>query len=712
MVEFNEDGSIKVPGKKVISSSETSESSELLHLKVLEALDEIPFSVGKKLLGSFLEGDVAGHPSIVKNHLDLYRYFGSLTLEKDKVEPLIDDMLRNGYISQVAAKFNKFIKLLQLSKKGRDELNNPSYVRTVRSFVSKVSPVTDADREVFEHFKSFLWKYNEEQKKSIISPTKNILCIAGAGSGKTTVLTKRIEFLIRYRDFNPKRILAITFTRKARTEMEQRLAKQGIFTNVETFNSFCEKILRKHNDLIYEQSVHVMSYSDKMVSVRHALTSLNYTMQRAINNYFSIAQRKSKTKEQLAHVFVNDCFSVLDYIKSNSDKLINFADDAEPKDFENAQMLQSICNYLDAYMKKKGLRDYTDQILDALNFFKNFKEYIPEFDHILIDEYQDVNAVQVKLIDILRNKNSSNLFCVGDPRQSIYGWRGSDISFILDFDKNNKGCEVIHLVKNYRSTKAIVELSNKSIKHMNLPDLKSHRTGDKDIMLLKFKNDLSEFEFVVQTIMNSKIPRSEIFVLSRTNKYLKDLSDILRIRGIPHIVRTDEIRKTVVATDEQITLATIHSIKGLEAEMVFVIGATSLNFPCRASDHPVIDLVKLDEYNKEAEERRLFYVALSRAKNNLYITFTGAKPTYFMTDDMKKFVDADLAIDLLDKLKDWRLQKSHDLRDIPAYYIFSDATLEEIALKKPQTLIELESIRGFGPTKIMKYGEELLNLID
>ena len=107
-------------------------------------------------------------------------------------------------------------------------------------------------------------------------------------------------------------------------------------------------------------------------------------------------------------------------------------------------MVFEICNYIESYMKKEGLRDFSDQLIDAISFLEKNGELVPNFEHVLVDEYQDINSTQIKLLKIL---NSDNLFCVGDPRQSIYGWRGSDINYILKFGETYPNAEMIYLTK-------------------------------------------------------------------------------------------------------------------------------------------------------------------------------------------------------------------------------------------------------------------------
>ena len=593
--------------------------------------------------------------------------------------------------------------------------------------------ITENDKKIFDAFGTFLLPYNDAQKKAIISNNKHILCIAGAGTGKTTVLTKRIEFLVKYKSINPNKILAITFTRKAKQEMMKRLLSMDCLesVSVETFNSFCEGILRQHGNLIYSRPVRVISYRDKIMIMNIALNKLSIGMQRALDIYFSYAQRRGKTDEQLANIFMNDCFFIRDYFKFKNIPVEKSSFDIDPEHIKSLNLVIGVCKFIEGYMQQEGLRDFADQLIDTLSLFEKHKNLIPSFDYVFIDEYQDVNSTQIKLIDFVFPEN---LFAVGDPRQSIYGWRGSDIRHILNFEEKYPDCDIITLTKNYRSTSHIVELINDSIKSMNLTDLEAAVKGEKEIRLLKFDSEQAEFEFVMQCTLNSKLPRNDIFVLARTNRQLNELSELMKVRGIKHIVRSDELRvsKSILPTTEEVTLATVHAIKGLEAHMVFVVGCTGMNFPCKGGEHPVIEMAKVEEYDKEEEERRLFYVAMSRAKHSLYLSYSGKKPTHFITDEMmgmleenKREIENKIEIEkkreeefslvksdhIVKRLREWRSELSK-VQGVPAFMIMHDRTLFDIAVKMPICVKDLEQVFGIGPTKIMKYGEEILKIIN
>jgi len=697
---------------------------DLDYLHILKALMELPFQVGKNLLADFLMGGYS-NKSVTKNRLDELDNFDSLNWDKDRIYREVDKLVANGMIEMITSDYNRFVKVLSLTIKGRNEITRPTLPS--KKLASKIefvkTKISDEDRIQFEAMGGFLEKFNDEQKKAIISKSPNLLCVAGAGSGKTTVLTKRIEFLVKYKGIDPSKILAITFTRKAREEMEKRLYELGVNgVLVHTFNSFCERILRKHGDIIYGRPIRVQGYQDKILAMNMALANLGLSMEDAIGGYFTLQQRKFKTGTQMANSFMNDCFSVMDYFKVSGQETYDFSKDVDMKNKHNAQRIYQITQYLKDHMSTQGLRDYSDQIIDAIKFLKEYNEYIPEFEHVLVDEYQDVNAMQIDLLNLLKPKN---LFAVGDPRQSIFGWRGSSINYILDFEKDHGDAKVVHLTKNYRSAREIVEFMNHSITEMGLPDLEHHNEFENvRIRILDFENEEAERAFVIRNILDGNVPNGEIFVLARTNRQLMELSQLMKAKGISHVVKTDEVRNPQDAAEGDVTLATIHAIKGLEAKKVFVIGSNEQNFPCKASDHPAIEMVKMDDYDREEEERRLFYVAISRAKEILYVTYSGKKPSYYINDEMMRMgipgkvqktfegpmETENIDQDLRGELMSWRSVVSEE-KAVPAYLVLSNAVIDDIARAKPADADELARVKGVGPAKLIEYGAKILEIV-
>ena len=553
--------------------------------------------------------------------------------------------------------------------------------------------------------------------------------IAGAGSGKTTVLTKRVEFLCKFRAQNPKKVLCITFTRKAKQEMEHRLEKLEIDgVEIETFNSFCEKILKKKGGLIYNDEVKVATYSDKIKIVSNAMKKRGTTLDAIADDYFNKRQLREKSKDELFFIFVNDIFSIIDFYKNlQSDIGPFYEQETHSTKKRLAKLVYEISVSVEEDLKKANLRDFSDQILDTIRLFKEHKEHIPEYDHILVDEFQDINLSQNNLLSFIA---PLNLFAVGDPRQAIYGWRGSDISFILDFPKQRDDTQVISLKKNYRSNNQIVEASNISIQSLGLVDLESNKPVEENsLFLIEQDSESLEKIFVTEAIKNSKTPRNEIFVLARTNRILENFADHFRKADIKFAIKSEEEYKSKEPSEDEITLATVHSIKGMEASEVYLISANTLSFPNKVQDNFVLALAKSgDNYDKYAEELRLFYVAISRAKDKLVISYTGNSSKFITTDllklfnhksknkslfdfaDKKSTMDSGNTTILKNMLKDWRTAKSNQT-GLPLYMILSNTAIEDICRLKPQNKVELNNVNGLGELKIAKYGDEILKIV-
>jgi DNA helicase-2/ATP-dependent DNA helicase PcrA len=224
-----------------------------------------------------------------------------------------------------------------------------------------------------------------------------------------------------------------------------------------------------------------------------------------------------------------------------------------------------------------------------------------------------------------------------------------------------------------------------------------------------------------------KIPRKNIFILARTNKQLDTISQILDAHSIKYLMRTvEEKKENLEPNEDEVTLSTVHAIKGLEAELVYMIGVNSQMYPCIVSEHPFLNIVKLDDdYDKYAEELRLLYVGLTRAKKQLVVSYYNSL-SKFITKDVKECLNpvknsttsnnsssykiSGSAESVREELRLWRLEKSREL-GIKPYMIFSDRTLNELVERKPKEFYELQTINGIGPTKVVKFGEDILRIL-
>ena len=731
-MEFNQDGSLKTGTKVCESQVEIFEEDNPCQT-VLKLINELDFPVGRKMLSSILKGE--SDQNIKKFRFNFCENFGALDMyDSIDIYELFDSMMSDGFIEIQKTRSSKYYPIVCLTDSGKQELKNPTTNKeNSRNFIQKkelfkITEISEKDREIFSAIGSFLDSFNEEQKKAIIENKKRILCVAGAGSGKTTVLTKKIEFLTRIKHINPEKILAITFTRKARQEMISRL--QNIDVEVETFNSFCEKLLRKNEILLYSRKYEVMDFKWKIRVFREALHSKNYTPEDAIRKYY---QDKTKGKDQKTLFFglMNDIFSLMDHYKNNMRDISLFKEaivsKCNTKDAPVALFVYNVIEEINRLKNHYGLRDYTDQIVHCIDLFEKHQEKIPEYEYILVDEYQDVNDLQVKLIDIM---NPENLFVVGDPRQSIYGWRGSKIRNILNFPEkystSEDDCSVVQLIKNYRSTKSIIEIANDIIKQLGFPEIKPGENSDNndDVAIIKHSDENSENVFVAQSILSQQIPLNEIFVLARTNKQVESISEVFANYGIKYIAKTGEDTSDNLngesTKEDHVTISTVHAIKGMEADIVYIIGTNTKMYPCMVSEHPVQDLAKIDyEYDKYDEELRLLYVAITRARKKVFINYSG-RLSKFIPDKVQKKIKiintinpqkSNLATDnsdsIFEKIREWRLELARK-KDVPAFMIMSDKIIHQIELRKPATLNELEEIIGF---KRQQYAEDIYKVL-
>ena len=369
---------------------------------------------------------------------------------------------------------------------------------------------------------------NEQQKKGVFTTQGPVLILAGAGSGKTSVLTRRIAYLIENTGVNPWNIMAITFTNKAAGEMRQRVddivgyGSESIW--VATFHSTCVRILRRHIERLgYDTSFTICHTDDQKSVMKEVCKKLD----------IDTKQLKEKT--------------ILGAISSAKDNLIS------PLDYEMSAMgdfnKRKIANAYKEYqmlLKKNNALDFDDIIVKTVELFKACPEvlenYQNRFLYIMVDEYQDTNTAQFELIRLLAQRNR-NLCVVGDDDQSIYKFRGANIRNILDFEKVYPDAEVIKLEQNYRSTQNILDAANNVI-HNNIgrkdKALWTDRGSGNRIHFRPFDNAYDEAEYIASDIKSKKYQGTSDYgqcaVLYRTNAQSRLLEESFISEGIPYDV--------------------------------------------------------------------------------------------------------------------------------------------------------------------------------
>lgn len=367
---------------------------------------------------------------------------------------------------------------------------------------------------------------NDMQREAVFHTEGPLLILAGAGSGKTRVITHRIAYLIEEKSVNPWNIMAITFTNKAAGEMRERVdgivgfGSESIW--VSTFHSTCVRILRRYIDRLgYENSFTIYDSDDQKSLMKSVCKKLN------------IDTKKYKEKNILSQISraKNDFISPEQYALNNQN------------DFSKKIIVQAYKSYQEQ-LKSNNALDFDDLLVKTVELFKGnpdiLEQYQERFRYIMVDEYQDTNTVQFRLISMLASKYK-NLCVVGDDDQSIYKFRGANINNILDFEKVFPDAKVIKLEQNYRSTQNILNAANEVIK--NNKERKSKKLwsdkepGDK-ITVKTLENGFMEADYIVSQIKKLKDEKgykySDFACLYRTNAQSRAIEERLVSASIPY----------------------------------------------------------------------------------------------------------------------------------------------------------------------------------
>ncbi len=366
---------------------------------------------------------------------------------------------------------------------------------------------------------------NKEQQEAVFYTDGPLLILAGAGTGKTRVLTHRISYLIDQKGVNPWNILAITFTNKAAAEMRERVDNLvGIGSEsvwVSTFHSTCVRLLRRHIDRLgYDNNFTIYDTDDQKTLIKDVCKLLD----------IDTKVLKERT--------------ILSTISSAKNEMIS------PKEFEinsygdyGKQKIAKIYVEYERQMKANNALDFDDLLVKAVELLQTqqdvLENYQERFKYIMVDEYQDTNNVQFKFVSLLAGKYK-NLCVVGDDDQSIYKFRGADIKNILNFENEFQDTKVIKLEQNYRSTQSILDAANAVIKNNHGRKEKSLWTengeGEK-IRLRQFDSGYDEAEFIARDIRNN-IQNGSTYndhaILYRTNAQSRLFEEYFVSSNIPY----------------------------------------------------------------------------------------------------------------------------------------------------------------------------------
>src|SRR5215212_4034105 len=368
---------------------------------------------------------------------------------------------------------------------------------------------------------------NERQREAVEAAEGPLLILAGAGSGKTRVITVRVAYLISEKHVPPHNILAVTFTNKAAQEMRERVTRllEGRRLEsaplVSTFHSLCVRLLRRDIEKLgegYTRAFTIYDQDDSQRVIKGCIKDLGYDDQR-------LAPRQTQ--------------SAISHAKNSGLDAEMYAARAESHDEKRAAVARVFKLYEERLVNNNAL-DFDDLLIKAVRLLRKREDvrahYNERFRYILVDEYQDTNALQFALINYLTQKQH-NICVVGDESQSIYRWRGADISNILNFEQHYPEARTIQLEQNYRSTQTILDAADAVIKHNTERKEKTLWTANPAGAPIRYYQAMdaeSEARFVAAKIEEHRrlAPKSRAAVLYRTNAQSRVFEEALRRAGL------------------------------------------------------------------------------------------------------------------------------------------------------------------------------------
>ncbi|MBR3198418.1 MAG: UvrD-helicase domain-containing protein [Bacilli bacterium] len=466
-------------------------------------------------------------------------------------------------------------------------------------------------------------KIDKYQKKVIKSKSQNILVIAGAGSGKTFTIIAKIKYLIN-RGLLPEEILCISFTKASSENLEEKLKKENININVKTFHKLGYEIIRQYknvslDDTILEKTIKKEVEKNKCLK---EILKLKFIRLGYPDQIFNRLETNIILNTKYKKILIETIKTFINLYKSNNYRLKEF------KNFykvNNKHLYEEkkrhtcflkltkriIINY-EKKLKKEKKIDYHDMINLSTKIIRT-KGIFP-YKYIIIDEYQDISLNKVKLIKEIQKKTNAKLMAVGDDWQSIYSFTGSNLEVFTNFKQIFKKAKIIKLKNTYRNSKELIKITKKFIcknQKQIRKRLKSNKKNKTPIYVYYYKENIEEiWREIIKNISKKTL------ILGRNN------NDIEKIPIIK----------------ENMQYLTIHKSKGLESEDTIIVNLEDHfnGIPSKIKDSEYLIYVKpkIDKY-KYAEERRLFYVALTRAKNNNYLLVKKDNPSEFIKEILK-----------------------------------------------------------------------------
>ena len=487
---------------------------------------------------------------------------------------------------------------------------------------------------------------DNEQQKIVLDESKYLLVVAGAGSGKTLTILGKINYLVKYKNTNPNEILCISFTKKASDSLKEKIKKEfNLEMPVYTFHKLSLEILK-------EKTLYEIADSNLLENIIHEFfkeTIINYDLHmKLVLKYFKIKIRKNiknsylefyhknqkeiELLEKLISTFIHllkcNNYSLNDFpiFLKQASKTFSYTKYKKEKIFLTLT-LNIYLLYIN-YLDENNEIDFNDMIIKATNQVKE-KGIDKNYKYIIIDEYQDTSYIRFKLIKEIINKTNANLIVVGDDFQSIYRFTGCDLSLFLNFTDYFPNSKIMKIQNTHRNSQQLIKVAgefvmkNKKQIHKNLH---SNKSLNNPIQIVYYEDLKKEFKNLLLEIYTKT--NKPILVLGRNNK------DINLVLANDFKIEKDNIiyKKNI---NIKVNYLTVHKSKGLEEENVIIINLENnlLGFPNKIKDDKVLRFVsKNNENYLYSEERRLFYVALTRTKNYVYLLVPKKNESIFIKE--------------------------------------------------------------------------------
>ena len=438
---------------------------------------------------------------------------------------------------------------------------------------------------------------NEKQLEAVKS-LENTLVVAGAGSGKTFTIVNKIKYLLDNNIYKENELLVISFTNESVNDLKRKIDYN---LDIMTFHKL---------------AITLINNPDMKISNEYYLKFI-------INEYFNSYGKYNKKQNKLIKRILQEMdidnlkkliFTFINLYKSNYNDINYLLNLYQKSHFINKIYFKIILEIYHIYnqeIESSNLYDFNDMIKIATNNINN-NIIKTNYKYIIIDEFQDTSLNRFKLIDAIMKQNNAKIFVVGDDYQSIYRFSGCNLDIFLNFNKLVSNLNIINLDYNYRNPKEIIDVANSFIMK-NKNQIKKEticlKNINKPIKICFYKNKRTAIEKILKYI------DTKYLILGRNNKD----KDLFNVQDKPFL--------------------TIHKSKGLEEDNIILINLTNNNnsLPSKIKNHKIINkLIKTDYYPYE-EERRLFYVALTRTRNNIYLLVPKSNYSIFIKELMKNY---------------------------------------------------------------------------